>query len=409
MSSSLFAQRARRARRSVLRELLKLTERPEIISFAGGLPDPETFPRKILADIAADEILNNYKKSLQYTTTEGKRPLRAAIINWLAEDDIHYEMDQLIITSASQQGLDLVAKTFIDPGDAVFVSLPTYIGAIQAFRAMEAELVGVPLLDDGMDLDALEEAIAEARAQGLRPKLIYVVPDFQNPSGITWAREKRERLLEIASREDLLIIEDMPYRKLRFTGEPVPAIAALDEEGRVLVLFTLSKVLAAGLRLGALGGPRELVDKIVIMKQATDLCTSSLTQRIAARFMLEHDLSAHITRLCQHYRVKRDAMVAALEKYMPKAEGISWTRPEGGLFLWVRLPEDIDTERMFQRALEHKVAYVIGAPFFVDGSGKNTLRLSFSKATLEEIEEGIRRLGQVVEEELASLPSGQTL
>jgi len=409
MSSSLFAQRVRRARRSVLRELLKLTERPEIISFAGGLPDPETFPRKILADIAADEILNNYKKSLQYTTTEGKRPLRAAIINWLAEDDIHYEMDQLIITSASQQGLDLVAKTFIDPGDAVFVSLPTYIGAIQAFRAMEAELVGVPLLDDGMDLDALEDAIAKARAQGLRPKLIYVVPDFQNPSGITWTREKRERLLEIASREDLLVIEDMPYRKLRFTGEPVPAIAALDEEGRVLVLFTLSKVLAAGLRLGALGGPRELVDKIVIMKQATDLCTSSLTQRIAARFMLEHDLSAHITRLCQHYRVKRDAMVAALEKYMPKAEGISWTRPEGGLFLWVRLPEDIDTERMFQRALEHKVAYVIGAPFFVDGSGKNTLRLSFSKATLEEIEEGIRRLGQVVEEELASLPSGQTL
>jgi len=393
----------------VLRELLKLTERPEIISFAGGLPDPETFPRKILAELAADEILNNYEKSLQYTTTEGKRPLRAALTRWFSEDGLHYDMDQVIITSASQQGLDLVAKTFIDPGDAVFVSLPTYLGAIQAFRALEAELVGIPLLEDGMDLDFLEGAIARARRQGHRPKFVYVVPDFQNPSGITWSLEKRKRLLEIVSREGLLVIEDMPYRKLRFSGEPVPPLAALDEEGRVVVLFTFSKVLAAGLRLGALAGPRELVEKVVTMKQATDLCTSSLIQCIAARFMLEHDLSAHVRRLCEHYRLKRDAMLQALERYMPEVEGISWTRPEGGLFLWLRLPEQVDTERMLPRALEHKVAYVIGAPFFVDGSGRNTLRLSFSKASLQEIEEGIRRLGKVVEEELAGLPAGRTL
>ena len=405
--SSLFARRASKARRSVLRELLKLTEQPEIISFAGGLPDPDTFPRKILAELAADEILNNYKKSLQYTTTEGKRPLRAALIDWFSQDGLHYEMDQVIITSASQQGLDLVAKTFIDPGDAVFVSLPTYLGAIQAFRALEAQLVGIPLLEDGMDLDHLEGAIARARKEGHRPKLIYVVPDFQNPSGITWSLEKRKGLLEIASREGLLVVEDMPYRKLRFSGEPVPPVAALDEE-RVIVLFTFSKVLAAGLRLGALAGPKELVEKVVTMKQATDLCTSALIQRIAARFMLEHDLSAHVRKLCEHYRLKRDAMLQALERYMPKAEGISWTRPEGGLFLWVRLPEQVDTERMLKRALEHKVAYVIGTPFFVDGSGKNTLRLCFSEATREEIEEGIRRLGKVVEEELAGLPTGQT-
>jgi len=406
--SSLFARRASKARRSVLRELLKLTEQPEIISFAGGLPDPDTFPRKILAELAADEILNNYKKSLQYTTTEGKRPLRAALIDWFSQDGLHYEMDQVIITSASQQGLDLVAKTFIDPGDAVFVSLPTYLGAIQAFRALEAQLVGIPLLEDGMDLDHLEGAIARARKEGHRPKLIYVVPDFQNPSGITWSLEKRKGLLEIASREGLLVVEDMPYRKLRFSGEPVPPVAALDEE-RVIVLFTFSKVLAAGLRLGALAGPKELVEKVVTMKQATDLCTSALIQRIAARFMLEHDLSAHVRKLCEHYRLKRDAMLQALERYMPKAEGISWTRPEGGLFLWVRLPEQVDTERMLKRALEHKVAYVIGTPFFVDGSGKNTLRLCFSEATREEIEEGIRRLGKVVEEELAGLPTGQSL
>lgn len=406
---SLFAQRVKRARRSVLRELLKLSERPGIISFAGGLPDPETFPRQILAEIAADEILNNYKKSLQYTTTEGKRPLRAALIDWLAEDGLHYDMDQVVITTASQQGLDLVAKTFFDPGDAVFMSLPTYLGAIQAFRALEAELVGVPLLEDGMDLDALEEAISRARAAGHRPKVVYVVPDFQNPTGITWSREKREGLLEIAAREGLVVVEDMPYRKLRYTGEHQPPVAALDEEGRVLVLFTFSKVLAAGLRLGAMAGPKELIDKIVTMKQATDLCTSSLTQRLAARFMLEHDLSAHVRRLCAHYRVKRDAMLRALEQYMPKAEGIHWTKPEGGLFLWVRLPEAVDAEQMLRRALEHRVAFVIGAPFFVDGSGRNTMRLCFSKASLDEIEEGIRRLGRVVEEELAQLPTTQKL
>ncbi|MCD5408867.1 PLP-dependent aminotransferase family protein [Candidatus Bipolaricaulota bacterium] len=406
---SLFAQRVKRARRSVLRELLKLSERPGIISFAGGLPDPETFPRQILAEIATDEILNNYKKSLQYTTTEGKRPLRAALIDWLAEDGLRYEMDQVVITTASQQGLDLVAKTFFDPGDAVFMSLPTYLGAIQAFRALEAELVGVPLLEDGMDLDALQEAISRARAQGLRPKVVYVVPDFQNPTGITWSRAKREELLAIAAREDLVVVEDMPYRKLRYTGEHQPPVAALDEEGRVLVLFTFSKVLAAGLRLGAMAGPKQLIDKIVTMKQATDLCTSSLTQRIAARFMLEHDLSAHVRRLCSHYRVKRDAMLEALERYMPKEEGVSWTKPEGGLFLWVRLPEAVDAERMLRRALEHQVAFVIGTPFFVDGSGRNTMRLCFSKASLEEIEEGIRRLGRVVEEELAQLPTTQKL
>ncbi|MBC7093106.1 PLP-dependent aminotransferase family protein [Candidatus Bipolaricaulota bacterium] len=403
----LFAARTREARRSVLRELLKLTEQPDIISFAGGLPDPDTFPREFLAKVAADEILNNHHKSLQYTTTEGKRPLREPIIAWLAEDGLHYTLDQLIITSASQQGLDLVAKTFIDPGDAVFVGLPTYLGAIQAFRAFQAHLVGIPLHDDGMDLDVLAVAIARARREGHPPKLIYVVPDFQNPSGITWSEEKRRGLLEIARRADLVVVEDMPYRKLRFAGEPVPPVAALDEEGRVVVLFTFSKLLAAGLRLGALAGARDIVEKVVIMKQATDLCTSSLTQRIAIRFLQEYDVKGHIRNLCHHYRVKRDAMIDALNRYMPNEEGISWTTPEGGLFLWVRLPEEVNTERMLERALRHKVAYVIGAPFFVDGRGQNTMRLSFSSATVDQIEEGIRRLSKVVKEELASLRSPQ--
>ncbi len=403
----LFAERTKAARRSVIRELLKLTEQPNIISFAGGLPDPHTFPREFLAQAAADEILNNPGKTLQYTTTEGKLPLREALSRWFAEDGMRYSPDQIVVTSASQQGLDLVAKTFIDPGDAVFVGLPTYIGAIQAFQAFQAKLVGVPLEDDGMDLDALSQAISAARREGHTPKFIYVVPDFQNPSGITWSEEKRRGLLQIASREDLVVVEDMPYRRLRFVGNTVPAVASLDKEGRVVVLFTLSKILAAGLRLGALAGPKEIVEKVVTLKQATDLCTSSLTQRLAIRFFQQYEVEEHIRTICQHYRVKRDAMLAALDRHMPPREGISWTKPEGGLFLWVRFREGLDTERMLPRAIEHKVAYVIGAPFFVNGRGQNTLRLSFSSATVEQIEEGIHRLGLVVEEELANLRSPQ--
>ncbi len=404
---SLFAQRVLDTRRSVIRELLKLTERPEIISFAGGIPDPDTFPREILAEIAADEILRNHRKSLQYTTTEGKRPLRRALIHYLAEDDIHYEMEQLIVTSASQQGLDLVAKTFLDPGDGVLCSLPTYLGATQSFRAFQGNLVGVPLLDDGMDMDALEVAISSLRKEGRPIKLIYVVPDFQNPAGVCWSLEKRERLLEIASRENLLVVEDMPYRGLRFAGEAKPALATLDREGRVLLLFTFSKLLSAGLRLGALGATREIVDKVVAMKQATDLCTPSLTQRLAARFMEEHSLSEHIRTICPRYREKRDAMVEALAEHMPEGEGIRWTEPEGGLFVWVTLPEEIDATEMLDRALEHHVAYVFGEPFFVDGSGHNTMRLSFSLVTPEQIRDGIARLGKVVSEELDALRSPQ--
>ncbi|HEU67852.1 MAG TPA: PLP-dependent aminotransferase family protein [Candidatus Acetothermia bacterium] len=405
--NSLFAERTKAARRSVIRELLKLTEQPHIISFAGGLPDPATFPREFLAKVAADEILSNPGKTLQYTTTEGKLPLRELLSRWFAEDGMNFPPDQIVVTSASQQGLDLIAKAFLDPGDAVLVGLPTYIGAIQAFQAMQAKLVGVPLEDDGMDLDALSAAIATARRGGHTPKFIYVVPDFQNPSGITWSEDKRRGLLQIAGREDLVVVEDMPYRKLRFVGRSVPAVASLDTEGRVVVLFTLSKTLAAGLRLGALAGPNEIVEKIVTLKQATDLCTSSLTQRLAIRFFQEYDVPGHIRMICNHYRGKRDAMLDALDRHMPAEEGISWTKPEGGLFLWVRFPEIVDTERMLLRAIEHKVAYVIGAPFFVNGRGHNTMRLSFSSATADQIEEGIHRLGQVVEEELASLGSPQ--
>lgn len=400
-----FAERTRGAKRSAIRELLKYTEQPEVISFAGGLPDPATFPLEFLARVAQEEILHNAVKSLQYTTTEGKRPLREALSRWLAEEGIRATMDQIVITNGAQQGLDLVGRVFLDPGDAVFVSLPDYLGALQAFRAYQPTLVGVPLEEDGMDLEFLRKAIREARRAGHTPKLIYTVPDFQNPTGIAWSEEKRRELLEIARAEDLLVVEDIPYRWLRYRGEPLPTLASLDEEGRVLVLLTFSKILAAGLRVGALVGPQDVVHMVVTLKQGADLCGASLTQRLVVRFLTEYDLKGHFAFLCRHYRAKLEAMLAALERYMP-AEA-RWTRPEGGLFVWATLPEGVDTARMLERALAHKVAYVPGQPFFADGSGANTLRLSFALASPEEIEEGIRRLGAVVKEEIAALSPAQ--
>lgn len=400
-----FSERTTGVKRSAIRELLKYTEQPEVISFAGGLPDPTTFPVEFLAKVAAEEILHNSLKSLQYTTTEGKRPLRQALVHWLAEEGIKTTMDEIVITNGSQQGLDLLSRVFLDPGDAVFVSLPTYLGALQAFRVYQPALVGIPLEEDGMDLECLRRAIREARKAGHTPKLIYVIPDFQNPTGITWSEEKRRELLNIAEKEDLFVVEDIPYRWLRYRGKPIPTIASLDESRRVLVLLTFSKILAAGLRVGALVGPQEVVNMVVTLKQGADLCGPSLTQRLVVRFLTEYDIHNHIARLCQHYKTKLETMLGALERHMP--EEAHWTKPDGGLFVWVRLPEPVDTAKMLERALAWKVAYVPGQPFFADGSGQNTMRLSFALASAEEIEEGIRRLGIVAKEELAALSLAQ--
>jgi len=396
-----FSQRARAIRQSVIRELLKLTEQPEIISFAGGLPDAETFPAAELADIAMDQLSNDYRKVLQYGTTEGSRTFRNAIIEWMKKDGLHLSLDQMVVTTASQQGLDLISKTFIDPGDVVFCGAPTYTGAIQAFGVFQADIVGIPLAEDGMEVDILQQEIERARDAGKRLKLIYTIPDFQNPTGITLSLVKRKRLLEIADHYDLLIVEDDPYGKLRYSGEPIPSIKSLDTTGRVVFLFTFSKLLAAGLRVAVVIADPTLIKRIVLMKQAADLCTPVLTQRLAARYLLDYDFEAHLEKIRDHYRIKRDAMLSALKRYMPVEKGVSWTKPDGGLFLWVRLPEKIDTEKMLPRALERNVAYVIGSAFYSDGGGKNTMRLSFSAATEEEIDEGIKRLAEVVCEEIA--------
>lgn len=391
-----FSTRVAGAKRSAIRELLKLTEKPDIISFGGGLPAPETFPHDELADIAHDLIRNHYKNVLQYGVTEGSRTLRKAMLEWLRPQGIDVRIDELMVTTASQQALDLLCKAFFDPGDVVFCGLPTYLGAVQAFRLFQVDTIGVPLEDDGMDLDMLETRIDEARAAGKRLKGIYVIPDFQNPSGITMSLEKRSRLLEIAQREDLLVFEDDPYGKLRFAGEPIPSMCSLDSEGRVILLLTFSKTLSAGLRLAVMVARGDLMDALVRAKQPTDLCTSKLTQHMAARFMTEHGLDNHLETIRPIYREKCTAMLNALERHMPKDVGIEWTKPQGGLFVWMRLPEGIDTETMLEHAIEKKVAYVPGAAAFVDGGGQNTLRLAYSLATPEVIDEGIRRLAGVV-------------
>jgi len=397
------SKRVSGAKRSAIRELLKLTERPDVISFAGGLPAPETFPGEKLAEIAAEELRERPQDVLQYSTTEGSRRLRDAIVEWLEPQGVHATRDELLVTTASQQGLDLVCKAFLDPGDVLFCGLPTYLGAVQAFNLFQVDKVGVPLNEDGMDVDVLQRRIAEQRAAGKRLKAIYVIPDFQNPSGITMSLERRKQLLEIAKREDLLIIEDNPYGHLRFAGTAIPPIASLDDEGRVVMMVTFSKVLCSGLRLAVMLARGVLMDALVRAKQATDLCTSKLIQIMAARYIEEVGLENHLETIRPIYRVKKEAMVRALETYMPKNAGIRWTNPDGGLFVWVWLPEGIDTEKLIDRAIEHNVAFVPGASAFVDGSGKNTLRLAFSLMDEEKIDEGIRRLAGVVEEALAAL------
>jgi 2-aminoadipate transaminase len=328
------------------------------------------------------------------------------MVEWLRPQGIDVTMDELLVTSASQQGLDLLCKAFFDPGDVVFCDLPTYLGAVQAFSLFQADKVGVPLEEDGMDIGVLEEKIREARAAGKKLKGVYVIPDFQNPTGITMSLAKRKALLAVAQREDLLVFEDDPYGHLRFAGKPIPSIFSMDREGRTILLVTFSKIMSAGLRLAVMAARGDLMDALVRVKQPTDLCTSKFTQMLAARYMKDYGLDRHLEEIRPIYREKKEAMIRALERHMPDEEGLRWTNPDGGLFIWVWLPEGVDAEEMLGRAIEHRVAYVPGSAAYVDGDGKNTMRLSFSLCTPAEIDEGIRRLADVVAETIATRKVG---
>lgn len=394
-----YSASARVMSRSLIRELLKLTRRGGIISFAGGLPDPATFPVQELKAITAHIFDRDAGLALQYGPTEGDHRLRDELVRWMAKDGIRCTRDQVLITIGSQQGLDIIGRVFLDPGDVVIVELPSYMAALQVFRSYRAQMTGVAQDDEGMRVDLLEQTLADLRQQGRRPKLIYVVPDFQNPSGVSMTRERRVRLLELAREYRTLVVEDSPYRELRYEGAAPPPVAALEAEGRVIYLSTFSKTLCPGLRVAWMAASDELIRQFVTAKQGMDLCCPAFTQAIAAEFCAEGHIYTRIPAIIDLYRRKRDVMLRALEREMP--DGVTWTRPQGGLFVWVRLPEGMDTEQLLPVAVEEEgVAYVAGSGFHADGGGRNAMRLNFSFPSPEEIEEGIRRLANLVQRQL---------
>ena len=385
---------------SDIREILKITQREEVISFAGGLPAPEFFPVEELAYVTKKVLQQDGRKALQYSTTEGYPPLRAKIAERMnATLGTHFTLDEVLITSGSQQGLDLTGKLFLDEGDTVICESPTYLGAIQAFKTCGPRWLEVPTDDEGMDIEALESCLRN----GARVKLIYVVPSFQNPSGRTWSLERRKLFMDVVSHYDVAVVEDNPYGELRYEGESLPALKAFDTRGQVVCLGTFSKIFCPGLGVAWIAANIPLYEKYVILKQGTDLHSPTLNQMQVAKYMEMFDLDANIARIREVYHEHRDAMVHALEKEMP--EGVRFTRPAGGLFLWVELPAHLDARELLLRCLEGDVAFVPGGAFSPNGNKENYLRLSFSNMPVGRITEGIRRLAAGIKEMMLSCNS----
>lgn len=384
-----FARRMSKVTVSAVREILKVTEQPEIISFAGGLPAPELFPVAEIAQANAEVFAEEGAEALQYSTTEGWRPLRDWIARRMQMRGVDADADRIIITSGSQQGIDLVSKIFLDPGDEVIVENPCYLAAVQCFNAFEARFITIGSDNEGMRVDEVERALMRSN-----PKLIYLVPDFDNPKGTTLSLERRRILIELSRRYQIPIIEDNAYGELRYTGERLPSLASMDEEGLVIHLSTFSKTLSPGIRLGWVLASDEVIQQLVIAKQATDLHTSTVEQRAVARMLVTFDFDGHVAHLCQVYGERCQAMRSAIEKYFPA--GTEWTRPEGGLFLWVKLPKSISGEQLLEDALREHVAFVPGSPFFAENPQHNFMRLNFSNQLPQYIEEGIKRLGSLI-------------
>jgi 2-aminoadipate transaminase len=387
---------SKRAKKSAIRELLKLTKEPGIISFAGGLPAPETFPVEELREVTEEVLKNEAAFALQYGTTEGDDLLREQLVKRYREMGLDITKENLVITTASQQSLDFLGRVFINKGDKVIVEFPSYLGALQAFNAFGASPIGIPSDEHGMDPKLLEAKLAELQAKGEQVKFMYIIPDFQNPSGVTMPEFRRKEIIEIAHKYHVLIVEDSPYRELRFEGEAQPTIYQLDKEGTTITLGTFSKIFVPGFRIGWVIADPKIIDKFVTTKQSVDLCTPPFVQRIAGRYMEKGLFSTKLGDIIKLYKHKKDLMMDCFEKYLP--EGVKWTNPEGGLFLFVYLPEHMDAEKLFKIAIANKVAFVLGTVFYCDGSGKNTLRINFSYCKDEQIIEGVKRLGQAIRE-----------
>jgi len=385
-------------KKSAIRELLKLTQRPEIISFAGGLPAADTFPIEQLKEITTEILDTDGASALQYGATEGVTELRQILVDRYKKQGLNIELKNLVITTSSQQGLDLLAKIFINRGDTAIVGLPSYLGGLGAFNSYGSDLVGITLDDKGMRSDLLEEKLAELNAKGIKPKFIYVIPDFQNPAGITMPKSRRLEIIAIAKKYDILIVEDSPYREVRFDGEEQPTLFELDNSGHVILLGTFSKIFVPGFRIGWVIADERIVDKFVIAKQSTDLCTPTLNQKVAYKYIQKGYFDQNLKKTIASYREKRDNMLKAFREYMPA--GVTWIEPEGGLFLFLKLPEHMDAEKLFNKALENNVAFVLGSVFHCDGSGKNTMRINFSYMPKDKTTEGVKRLAKAIKEEM---------
>jgi 2-aminoadipate transaminase len=399
-----FARHARSTQSSAIRELLKITQRPEVISFAGGLPAPELFPVEEIKTACKRVLAENPESALQYSPTEGYPPLREMIARQMDAFGMRLGLDNILITTGSQQSLDLVGKLLLNDGDRVLVEDPTFLGALQAFGVLGAGYSTIPVDDDGLQTDRLQDALSS------NPKFLYIMPTFQNPGGVTLSLERRRALLAFADRHGLPVVEDDPYSQLRFMGEPLPPLQALDSvmlnstdgypAGNVIYFGSFSKTLAPGLRLAWISAPPEVIAKLVQIKQGADLHTSIFVQRMAYETARDGFLERHILHIREVYRERRDAMLAAMDEFFPPE--VQWTRPQGGLFLWVHLPEGLVSSKLLSKALEKNVAFVPGNSFFANdqNAGDRYFRLNFSNMKPEMIQEGIRRLAGVIREVL---------
>ncbi len=381
---------------SVIRALLKLVQQSDIISFAGGTPDAELFPKDILADIASKVIREQGKFSLQYGETIGWTLLREAVADYLKAQGIPCAVENILITTGSQQGLFLSGLTLLNPGDSVVVEEPSYLGGLLCFRNFSVEFLPVPCGETGMDIPRLDQILSKASP---KPKLIYTIPTFQNPAGSTLPEAQRAQLLDVARRHDVLIVEDNPYGELNFTGKPIKPLKAFDTDGRVIYLGSFSKIASPGMRLGWVCAGPSLVARMTMAKETADVCTDVLSQVIAADFFRGGHLKDHLAKLIGTYQGRRDAMMSAIQEHFPSE--IRHNHPLGGFFLWAELPEGLNAVTLFEKAVAAKVAYVVGTAFYTkEGQGLNTLRLTYCAVDKEKIREGIRRLGKVFKEAL---------
>ena len=396
--SALFAERTRVMKSSAMRDLMALTERADVISLAGGLPDTSTFPADSFASLMGSVAARSCARALQYSPTEGVEVVKRCIGQVMAAEGMTVDLAGVLVTTGGQQVIDLVCKTLIDPGDIIIAEAPTYPGAVPTFCAYQAEVVQVALDRDGMMIDELERTLIRLDQAGRRPKFIYTVPNFHNPAGVTMSLERRQELVRIAAERELLILEDNPYGLLRYEGDPLPTLYSLDSDF-VIYASTFSKILSPGVRLGWALAPAPVLSKMNIGKQSADLCSSSISQYFVSAYFEAGPWEDYIRSLIEIYRRRRDVMLDALAEHFPREA--SWTHPRGGLFIWATLPDYIDTTDLLARALREHVAFVPGRAAYLDGRGGSEMRLNFSGVSEDEIREGVRRIGEVVREQVA--------